>query len=196
MSNPNKDLDYTFEKQSLYDFSNTFDHLVGENTVEFIKKSLAEISDDHQRVVDLGAGEGVLLRQMQNELERTGMSNIEFENVSLREMRKDAQIASDTHWNIKYTLQDVNEWLAKQPNQSIDVINTSHLLEHLENPLHSIIIMLTKLKNGGVLFCTAEFMTNGVSDSDLKELFKGLEYANFQINSKKTANGWAFVIKK
>lgn len=196
MSNPNKDLDYTFEKQSLYDFSNTFDHLVGENTVEFIKKSLAEISDDHQRVVDLGAGEGVLLRQIQNELERTGMSNIEFENVSLREMRKDAQIASDTHWNIKYTLQDVNEWLAKQPNQSIDVINTSHLLEHLENPLHSIIIMLTKLKNGGVLFCTAEFMTKGVSDSDLKELFKGLEYANFQINSKKTANGWSFVIKK
>lgn len=206
MSNPDY---YTFKGQYLHQLSETFQDLLdGKDPVDFMIEnmdSIEEGSDFKHKIADLGAGPGTMIRQLELEFRnREIRDGISFENVSMTDLRideKDPTVGpklteNDNLWDIKYTLSDVDSWIKAQPFRSIDYINTSHLLEHVENPLQTITNALTKLKYNGALFCSAEFLTKDIDDDSLNDFFNELEYAHYTVKAKKHANGWAFIIIK
>lgn len=210
MSSPTNEENYTFLRQSLSEFQDTYRDLSKgfgyDDPIDLILQSIeaTERGLDYQhKIVDLGAGKGTFIRQLEIELRRLGIRDQVFvENVSYSDLRIDkespaagnALIENDQKWKIPYTLLEVNDWLKNQPSKSIDIINTSHLLEHLAHPVQTILDMVSKLKENGILFCTAEFLTIPVGENEILLALDLLEESNYIVKYQKTNNGFAFIV--
>lgn len=210
MSSPTNEENYTFLRQSLSEFQDTYRDLSKgfgyDDPIDLILQSIEATErglDYPHKIVDLGAGKGTFIRQLEIELRRLRIRDQVFvENVSKTDLRIDKQspaagktlIDNDLLWQIPYTLADVNDWLKNQPRKSIDIINTSHLLEHLDHPIQAILDIVSKLKENGILFCTAEFLTIPVGENEILLALDMLKKSNYIVKHKKTNNGFAFIV--
>lgn len=210
MSNTTNPEDYAFKDQALSAFSDTYRNMskaLGyEDPIDLILQSIEATEkglDYPHKIVDLGAGKGTFIRQFEIELRLLDIRDQVFvENVSKTDLRIDKKspssgktlIDNDLLWEIPYTLADVNDWLKNQPPKSIDIINTSHLLEHIQHPIQTILDMVSKLKENGILFCAAEFLTTAVGMNEVASTLDLLYSSGFIVKYEKTNNGFAFIV--
>lgn len=102
--------------------------------------------------IGCGTGEGVLLPLAKTLGTRAELHGIDLDDRSIAHAQ--ARVREENLTNLTFQRVDAEEWPSSITSQPFDVVITSEILEHVDNPLELLKRANERLKNGGLLLVT------------------------------------------